>query len=348
MLFMSGFSSLSFRTCSHVAPAQPCVPARHVVAIRPGALGDTLLVFPTLALIRAGWPGARVTLVARRDVLPLARAWDLADSVAPYDAPEWSALFIQPPPVDSPLRAVLADSAALAWLTDSDGSVAANLQALGAHRVAIGPGRPREDGREHAALQLAALLPAIGIPVPRTTAALYDSLRSIRLPHQRLPQVPLPSLTGLLTSGARVVALHPGSGGAEKRWPPDRFAALCLEMRDVGLCPLLIEGPQDAEMVSAVLAAAGERAIRPAVARGLSVPDLAEVLARCDAYVGNDSGVSHLAGLLGVPTLALFGPSDPAVWAPLGPRTRALRAESGAIAALSIAAVTGALRDLLV
>jgi len=50
------------------------------------------------------------------------------------------------------------------------------------------------------------------------------------------------------------------------------------------------------------------------------------VLARCDVYVGNDSGISHLAGAVGAPTLALFGPSDPLQWAPRGARVTVLRA----------------------
>ena len=53
--------------------------------------------------------------------------------------------------------------------------------------------------------------------------------------------------------------------------------------------------------------------------------ELSAVLAACDLYVGNDSGVSHLAGLSGGPTLALFGPTDPRVWRPLGPRVTVLR-----------------------
>ena len=61
------------------------------------------------------------------------------------------------------------------------------------------------------------------------------------------------------------------------------------------------------------------------MARGLSIGALASLLRRCAAYLGNDSGVTHLAALAGVPTVALFGPSDPARWSPLGPRVTVLR-----------------------
>jgi ADP-heptose:LPS heptosyltransferase len=61
-----------------------------------------------------------------------------------------------------------------------------------------------------------------------------------------------------------------------------------------------------------------------AAASGVPLTDLAALLCRCHAFLGNDSGVSHLAGMMGIPTVAVFGPTDPAVWAPLGPNVRTL------------------------
>src|SRR5581483_3817598 len=54
--------------------------------------------------------------------------------------------------------------------------------------------------------------------------------------------------------------------------------------------------------------------------------DLPEILASAKAFVGNDSGVTHLASLLGVPTVALFGPTHPATWSPIGPAVKIVRA----------------------
>jgi ADP-heptose:LPS heptosyltransferase len=68
---------------------------------------------------------------------------------------------------------------------------------------------------------------------------------------------------------------------------------------------------------------------------------VAAVLQQARAFLGNDSGLAHLAGQLGLPTLALFGPMDPAVWSPLGPRVRTLRAEP--LADLAVESVQTAL-----
>jgi ADP-heptose:LPS heptosyltransferase len=152
---------------------------------------------------------------------------------------------------------------------------------------------------------------------------------------------------GFATRGPRVVALHPGSGGAAKCWLPARFAELARRLRAHGYAPLLIEGPQDAAAKRAVLADYAPSQEAPAVAHGLSVAALAALLARCVGYVGNDSGVAHIAGMLGIPTLALFGPSDPAVWTPLGARAHALRSPTSRMEDVNVTAVERMLVPLL-
>jgi len=110
------------------------------------------------------------------------------------------------------------------------------------------------------------------------------------------------------------ILIHPGSGGAAKNWPPDRFAKL---IQALDLPVRLIVGEADASAAHAIerdLGHALERLDQP------ELPELAERLAGCRAYVGNDSGVSHLAGLCGARSLVLFGPTSPTVWRPLGAR----------------------------
>ena len=129
-----------------------------------------------------------------------------------------------------------------------------------------------------------------------------------------------------------------------KRWPAASFAAVADRMHTDSIRPLLIEGPQDRAVCGSVQHAAN---CTLPIACDLSVASLAALLQRCAAYVGNDSGPSHLAGLLGLPTLAVFGPTDPALWSPVGPRVRVLRALDSSLAQLSPEAVIVAVRELL-
>ena len=326
------------------------------VLIRPGALGDALLALPVLALLRRDRPGAHLTLVARGDVLPLARASALADTTCDWASAAWAALFAEDARAGAAdeVRALIKGAAVVAWLTDADGMVARSLAAWGARQVVIAPGRPPVHdlpgdaaARDHVALLLARALVALrGHTVPATAAALAACMAPLHVDasddstaERVWHAFDLPS--------RRVVALHAGSGGATKRWPAPHFAELTRRLVAAGWRPLLIEGPADLEATASVLAALGPLAHVVPVARGLAVGALAALLRRCAGYAGNDSGVSHLAALAGVPTLALFGPSDPARWAPLGPRVRILRAPNGDLAAQDVDAVWEALWGIL-
>ncbi len=128
----------------------------------------------------------------------------------------------------------------------------------------------------------------------------------------------------------RFLALHPGSGSPAKNWPADRFAALA-ERSANGRAWLLVEGPADAASVAPLRGLSGV-----VVASDLPPRTLGAVLARAGVFVGNDSGVTHLAAAWGAPTVALFGPTDPSVWAPLGPRVEVVRSGDGTMAGIAV------------
>ena len=117
--------------------------------------------------------------------------------------------------------------------------------------------------------------------------------------------------------------LHPGSGGTSKRWPAERFAELARR----AAAPLILLGPAEDDLASAFDGLP--------LARDLPLPRVVATLAKARAFVGNDSGVSHLASWL-CPTLALFGPTDPKVWAPAGPMTQVLTAPKGNLSRLVV------------
>jgi ADP-heptose:LPS heptosyltransferase len=124
--------------------------------------------------------------------------------------------------------------------------------------------------------------------------------------------------------GNHAIGIHPGSGSPRKNWPLERFVqvARLVEQRGV-LRPLFLlgeaEGGMDAQLSR----------LCPGLSclKGAELLELAGTLSHCRGYVGNDSGVTHLAAALGVPVVAIFGPTDPAVWAPRGAQVRVVRAE---------------------
>jgi hypothetical protein len=124
--------------------------------------------------------------------------------------------------------------------------------------------------------------------------------------------------------GGAVMALSPGGSSEAKRWPVSRFRELALRLDHRSLT-LVVEGPAEPGLGRSLVDALGPGAVLAC----LSLPVLAGVLSHCRLYVGNDSGISHLAAALGVSSIVLFGPTSPAHWAPVGERVEILAAGKG-------------------
>jgi ADP-heptose:LPS heptosyltransferase len=149
----------------------------------------------------------------------------------------------------------------------------------------------------------------------------------------------------LIPDGVPVLAVSPVAATAAKTWPADRFAdVIAAVTAPGGTCAgwrvALFGAPADRAQVAPLVA----RLSHPLLI--FNEPDLLVVnaaLARCGKFLGNDSGLAHLAAAAGIPVLSLFGPTDPVRYAPWGPQSRTLRAADGVIAHLETAAVIAAL-----
>jgi heptosyltransferase III len=153
----------------------------------------------------------------------------------------------------------------------------------------------------------------------------------------------------LLPADRPVVALAPTANWAPKVWPADRFAALfrrVAETRLPGAVPVVLAGPGDAERaMAAPLLAALPGAID--LIGTLQLPEAAACLARAALFVGNDSGLMHLAAAAGAPTLGLFGPTNADEYAPAGRRALALRGQGRAMETISVDSAFAAVTRLL-
>jgi heptosyltransferase-3 len=291
-------------------------PSPRVTFVRAGGLGDTLLALPALNLLRDLLPAAELTLVGSswaEAILPLI---PFPLTLVRFDSSRLAPLFVPGPPAD-PSNAFAAADAAIVCAPSRDDVLARNAARFCAGPVVTWPATPAPG--VHAAVHFAravvdgaleeADVPIVELRVPEETRTW-----ALRWLEERLGR------------GARPAAVHPGSGGARKRWPAGHVArAMARLQRPV----ILLEGPADAEACRQVRAALPQDVTAvPAV--GLSVSQAAAVLEACVLYIGNDSGMSHLAAAIGVPTIAVFGPTDPSVWAPRGRHATALRPAPGA------------------
>jgi heptosyltransferase III len=276
--------------------------------IRPGAIGDTLLSFPVIQALRAHSNSPHVTFVGNAAVLPLALDWGIAEEVSDYNARQWSALFattgIHSPPLQALLRNV---DHAICWLRDPEQIVEHNLRSSGVPQISIAAGRPAANERIY----------------------IVDYLASTLKIPQAVPFIPLFSTNSRITDkgvSMQQIAIHPGSGGAQKCWPTAYFAQLieALWRRDTPV--LLLAGPADVDRLADLLFQLPAPASASLLSTLVDAPlrSVAQHLQQCRGYIGNDSGITHLAALLAIPTLALFGPSDPVIWHPYGDAVQVL------------------------
>lgn len=297
-----------------------------------GALGDTLLAYPALAALRlsaAGWP---LVAVGNPAYYAFAARLGLIDRIYATSGAAGTALFggTLPPNLPLPDTAVLFSGAQLA--------LAERFRALGVARVIAAPARG-PGTRHQSTYLLDCLRPLLAPdasrpPVDEGAGASPDAVgrKAGRLdshpqtPHAGFGQVvwspaeplapaPRPLLGRIGRIGQPTVLLHPGTGGRWKRWPLRHFQRLAGPLARAGLAVRWSCGPADDDLREALLATSE----RPGeLWPDLNLDDYAALLARCTLLVSADTGVAHLASLLSVPQVALFGPTDPRRWTPLG------------------------------
>jgi len=137
--------------------------------------------------------------------------------------------------------------------------------------------------------------------------------------------------------------VHPGAGSAAKRWPPEGFASTVeAAAADRALIVAVHQGPADGEPVAALV----RQLAAPLVLEEPGLPALAGALAHAAGYVGNDSGVSHLAGAVGIPAVVVFVATN-LRWRPWGVSARPVLVDATQMRSEDAAAVADVLAEVL-
>jgi heptosyltransferase-2 len=295
-------------------------PDRVIVVRVANWLGDTVMALPALAALRAARPHARIIVIGRW--APLLSGQAVADILLPYprDLGErlrlGSALRGDRPDLALLLPNSLESALAACWWGaerrvgfDTDG-----------RRPLLTDSVPRPSPRHHQVDEYGALVEvAAGVRVGENLAPTWR-----RAEHAALrAEVDTLLAEASVSGAARIVGLHLGASfGRSKLWPAESFGRLAARLERDGLSPLLLGAPDDRDTAQAVSKAAG---LAPPSLVGRDRPALlAPLLARLACLVSGDTGVAHLAAALGVPTVTLFGPTDPRLTRPRGAGARVL------------------------
>ena len=291
------------------------MPAR-ILVLRGGALGDLILTVPAISLLRRSFPGAYIELAGYEKNASILLACGLVDRVRPLDS-SGMAFYFQTAEALPRAEAdyIRSFDLVISFLHDQSGEVIHNLRAAGAGKAcAFSPIVKSGWAADHFLDAVRSVIGRRSAPAPAVSdRALLD-----------WPRARVASARRSLASrfGAkRLVVIHPGSGSPAKNWPADRFAALSDLALQAGFQPIFMTGEADEKPLAEI------SRLRPAapICEPRVLPEAADMLSVACGYAGNDSGITHLAAALGVPTAAVFGPTDPDTWAPRGAHVAVIR-----------------------
>lgn len=294
-----------------------------ILVIRGGAIGDFVLTLPAIKLMRDAWPQARLEILGYKHIVALAENRFYANATRSIESGRLARFFAK----DANLPADLADyfgsfDLIVSYLFDPDGVFEANLRRCGRMRFIAGPAKL--GAHEHAALQLARPLATLGLPGAEPAAELFPSDEDHAAAARLLPP-----------DAQRLIAFHPGSGSTSKNWPIANWVALAHRLaRTDDMQLVLVSGEADEAQIAQLRSACAEVVISCLIDRPL--PVVAALLSRCAAFVGHDSGISHIAAAVIIPCVLLFGETEPDVWAPPHASVKVLRAPTGLLSDLSV------------
>lgn len=306
-----------------------------ILVIRGGAIGDFILTLPAIGLLRENFPDAELEILGYEHIVALAHRRFYADAIRSIEYGPMAGFFVPNSVQATDLAEYFASfQQIVSYLFDPDKFFEGNLRRAGVKNYL--PAYVKIDDSQHAAQQLAQPLERLALFLEETAARVYPTDADDAFAREFLGESTRP-----------VIAIHPGSGSARKNWPAEKWAALGSWLIGQESRPrlLLVGGEADAGPLAALT-----NAWSPAdvfVAHHLSLPHLAAILRRCRLFLGHDSGISHLAAAVGTPSVLLFGPTDPAVWAPANPQVTVVTAEDYNLASLPVASVQEAIRARL-
>lgn len=295
-----------------------------ILVIRGGAIGDFILTLPSIRLLRESFPAAHIEILGYRHIVALAEGRWYADAARSIEYRGMAGFFVPGAELEPALAEYFASfQQVVSWLYDPEKFFENNVRRAGVKNFL--PAFATLDDSEHAARQLARPLQALALYLDDHAATIHPSPEDRAFADAFLGE-----------SRAPVIALHPGSGSARKNWPLERWRELAARLRERQPAArlLLVGGEADTAQLTALTGTwTGGESL---VARDLPLPHLAAVLARCQLFIGHDSGISHLAAAVGTRCVLLFGPTDPDVWAPGNAGAQVLAAPAGDLAALGV------------
>ncbi len=342
------------RTPDEIRAARP----HRILIVRPhNQMGDMVCATPCFRAVREAYPEAEIALVCAPINLDVVQYSPHLDRILLFDKRACT----RPGPLLAFIRVLRQFEPDLAFVLNSVSYsvTSAALAAVSGAELIVGcdslpygfdvsrhayslvmPSYPELEG--HAVDHNLAPLAAVGIDTQDRSTVLVPAAKERAVAEDIAKDVP---------GADPLILMHPGAGKIVNLWPTERFAAVAAHFVRAGRRVLVLQGPADAHVMEAFRQEMCGLLPNDLHSAWTELPPVtvgvcAALLERADRFLCNDTGLMHVAGAVGAPTLALFGPTDPASWAPRHHALRPLRHESGELQALDIDQVLQAFLEL--
>lgn len=284
---------------------------KELLIIHQGALGDFIMTFPAISVLHRTYP--QVDAICQGKLVGLAQKLGLIRKGYALESSIFAALYGDFPVKEAKRAASILCSYEQVVLFSFSQKLTKNLKELLGRPVLQIPPRPPVGEKIHVSRFLWNLLAKAGL-IDESKSSFHQSF----------------SLQGLRQAvchkaDSAPVLIHPGSGSPPKNWPLNHFIKLKSLLSKTGLRSEFVLGPAERDLERELVS---KGAPHLKVHRTDSLLEVFRLLCGARAFIGNDSGLTHLAAVIGLPVTAIFGPSDPIHWKPLGPTVAVVRPET--------------------
>lgn len=260
-----------------------------LLLIHQGALGDFVLLLPFLITLRKNY---YIGLFCKKENTKVASYFKAVDKAFAIESSIFSSIFLDTP--DDSVKDIIQSFEKIlifSFSTEMKRSIQKIVKKES--EIFLIPPRPKPNKRIHVADYV------------------EDSLVKIGLLKEKIKEPKI----AVNPSGTTVI--HPGAGSKRKRWDIKRFLKLSYMLKSEKIPTTFLLGPAEGDLIAYF--------DKENIFVTDDIYQVIELLKSARGFIGNDSGISHLSGFIGIPTLAIFGPSDPIRWSPRGNKVTVIR-----------------------
>jgi ADP-heptose:LPS heptosyltransferase len=299
--------------------------AQRGVILQPGAIGDCILTLPLAEFMKDSLQLGGIDIIGHAEYIGILPGRTCVDSVRSMESMNLHRMFVKAKSFDltdgDPLINAFSD---YAWIVTFLGEPYSNFEqnliftancSHSAEVITLSM-KPPEDYPNHLTdyyrqqFLEECSLSSEPRQIERSTCLIKATEADVNKGRDLLAEIQIDSPEKLLV-------IQPGSGGLHKCWHLDNFLAVAEEFRSKGIDVVFLLGPAEQERLSEATIKEINRVAK--CLTDLSLTQVVELLSCSNAFLGNDSGITHLAAGMGVRTLVVFGPTNPAVYEPVGP-----------------------------